>query len=159
MGLDISFYKAKRSKFEETRERIEEINDLINKEYSKTDGTINSKYVSELSLERDKIDPLKEVAYFREYNFLLPFFEYEENCSKIEIKKCQVENFIEVCSEVLANHNKAMVLLPIKNYFSLSIGYYDNWYFEWVKNAKIKFKCILASFNSDEDVLIMNCDW
>ena len=44
---------------------------------------------------------MKEVAYFRKVNFLLPFFDYEENCSDLEISKCQVEDLIARCNLIL----------------------------------------------------------
>lgn len=44
---------------------------------------------------------MEEVAYFRKVNFLLPFFDYEENCSDIKISKCQVEDLVERCNLIL----------------------------------------------------------
>ena len=44
---------------------------------------------------------MKEVAYFRKVNFLLPFFDYEENCSDLEISKCQVEDLVARCNLIL----------------------------------------------------------
>lgn len=44
---------------------------------------------------------MEEVAYFRKVNFLLPFFDYEENCSDIKISRCQVEDLIERCNLIL----------------------------------------------------------
>lgn len=44
---------------------------------------------------------MEEVAYFRKVNFLLPFFDYEENCSDLKISKCQVEDLVERCNLIL----------------------------------------------------------
>lgn len=44
---------------------------------------------------------MTEVAYFRKVNFLLPFFDYEENCSDLEISKCQVEDLVARCNLIL----------------------------------------------------------
>jgi hypothetical protein len=44
---------------------------------------------------------MEEVAYFRKVNFLLPFFDYEENCSNLEISKCQVEDLVARCNLIL----------------------------------------------------------
>ena len=110
MGLDITFYKAKRLKDNETKERLEEIRKELAAEYLKSIDERNSKLINELEDEKEKINPWNEVAYFRKVNFLIPFFGYEENCSNIEIDKYQVEDLIEACKEVLANHDKASFL-------------------------------------------------
>lgn len=159
MGLDINFYKAKRSKDNETKERLEEIRKALAAEYLKSIDERNSKLIKELEDEKEKINPWKEVAYFRKVNFLIPFFGYEENCSNIEIDKYQVEDLIEACKEVLANHDKASFLLPTQTGFFFGSTDYDDWYFDDVQNAKEKFEEILADFDRDEDILLMHCWW
>lgn len=164
MGLDITFYKAKRSKDNETKERLEEISlEEIRKtlatEYIKSIDERNSKVIKELEEEKENTNPWNEVAYFRKVNFLIPFFGYEENCSNIEIDKYQVEDLIEACKEVLANHDKASFLLPTQAGLFFGSTDYDDWYFDDVQNVKEKFEEILADFNRDEDILIMHCWW
>ena len=164
MGLDITFYKAKRSKDNETKERLEEISlEEIRKtlatEYIKSIDERNSKVIKELEEEKENTNPWNKVAYFRKVNFLIPFFGYEENCSNIEIDKYQVEDLIEACKEVLANHDKASFLLPTQAGLFFGSTDYDDWYFDDVQNVKEKFEEILADFNRDEDILIMHCWW
>ena len=159
MGLDITFYKAKRSKANETKERLEEIRKELATEYLKSIGERNSKLINELEDEKEKITPWNEVAYFRKVNFLIPFFGYEENCSNIEIDKYQVEDLIEACKEVLANHDKASFLLPTQEGFFFGSTDYDDWYFDDVQNVKEKFEEVLADFDRDEDILLMHCWW
>lgn len=159
MGLDITFYKAKRLKDNETKERLEEIRKELDAEYLKSIDERNSKLINELEDEKEKINPWNEVAYFRKVNFLIPFFGYEENCSNIEIDKYQVEDLIEACKEVLANHDKASFLLPTQEGFFFGSTDYDDWYFDDVQNVKEKFEEILADFDRDEDILIMHCWW
>ena len=159
MGLDINFYKAKRSKDTETKERLEEIRKALATEYLKSIDERNSKLIKELEDEKEKINPWNEVAYFRKVNFLIPFFGYEENCSNIEIDKYQVEDLIEACKEVLANHDKASFLLPTQAGFFFGSTDYDDWYFDDVQNVKEKFEEILADFDMDEDILLMHCWW
>ena len=48
MGLDITFYKAKRSKDNETKERLEEIRKALATEYLKSIDERNSKLIKEL---------------------------------------------------------------------------------------------------------------
>ena len=159
MGLDITFYKAKRLKDNETKERLEEIRKELDAEYLKSIDERNSKLINELEDEKEKINPWNEVAYFRKVNFLIPFFGYEENCSNIEIDKYQVEDLIEACKEVLANHDKASFLLPTQEGFFFGSTDYDDWYFDDVQNVKEKFEEILADFDRDEDILLMHCWW
>ena len=159
MGLDITFYKAKRSKDNETKERLEEIRKELATEYLKSIDERNSKLIKELEDENEKINPWNEVAYFRKVNFLIPFFGYKENCSNIEIDKYQVEDLIEACKEVLANHDKASFLLPTQAGFFFGSTDYDDWYFDDVQNVKEKFEEILADFDRDEDILLMHCWW
>ena len=159
MGLGITFYKAKRSKDNETKERFEEIRKALAAEYLKSIDERNSKLIKELEDEKEKINPWNEVAYFRKVNFLISFFGYEENCSNIEIDKYQVEDLIEACKEVLANHDKASFLLPTQAGFFFGETDYNDWYFDDVQNVKEKFEEILADFNRDEDILIMHCWW
>ena len=159
MGLDITFYKAKRSKDNETKERLEEIRKALDAEYIKSIDERNSKLINELEDEKEKINPWKEVAYFRKVNFLIPFFGYEENCSNIEIDKYQVEDLIEACKEVLASHDKASFLLPTQAGFFFGSTDYDDWYFDDVESVKTTFESILEDFDQEEDILTMHCWW
>ena len=159
MGLDITFYKAKRSKDNETKERLEEIRKALATEYIKSIDERNSKLIKELEDEEEKINPWNEVAYFRKVNFLLPFFGYEDNCSDLEIDKYQVEDLIEACKAVLEDHDKASFLLPTQAGFFFGSTDYDDWYFDDVQNVKEKFEEVLADFNRDEDILLMHCWW
>ena len=159
MGLDITFYKAKRSKDNETKERLEEIRKALAAEYLKSIDERNSKLINELEDEKEKINPWNEGAYFRKVNFLIPFFGYEENCSNIEIDKYQVEDLIEACKEVLANHDKASFLLPTQAGFFFGSTDYDDWYFDDVESVKTTFESILEDFDQEEDILTMHCWW
>ena len=159
MGLDITFYKAKRSKDNETKERLEEIRKALAAEYLKSIDERNSKLIKELEDEKEKINPWNKVAYFRKVNFLIPFFGYEENCSNIEIDKYQVEDLIEACKEVLANHDKASFLLPTQAGFFFGSTDYDDWYFDDVESVKTTFESILEDFDQEEDILTMHCWW
>ena len=115
MGLDINFNIAKRSRLEETEERLSELNEAINAEYRKPENEFSAERANELEKEYDEINPWKEVAYFRKVNFLLPFFGYEENCSDLEIDKCQVEDLIETCKAVLEDHSTDQIEIDYKS--------------------------------------------
>ena len=159
MGLDINFNIAKRSRLEETEERLSELNEAINAEYCKPENEFSSERANKLSNEYDEINPWKEIAYFRKVNFLLPFFGYEENCSDLEIDKYQVEDLIEACKAVLEDHSKAEELLPTTAGFFFGNTEYNDWYFGDVECVKTTFESILEEFDPEEDILTMYCWW
>ena len=104
-----------------------------------------NKYVSE------KLD------YFSELIIYLSILAIAESPSLVD--KYQVEDLIEACKEVLANHDKASFLLPTQAGLFFGSTDYDDLYFDDVQNVKEKFEEVLADFNMDEDILIMHCWW
>ena len=154
MGLDIRFEKAKRHRVEETEERLNEIEKkLENANYSSV------KEFDSLKKEYDELNPWKEVAYFRKVNFLLPFFEYYEDCSRLEIDDYKIDELLVKCKQVLEDHSLAETLLPTQGGFCFGNTEYNDWYFEDVKEVYDKFSEIAEDFNSDEDMLVMVCWW
>ena len=71
MGLDINFNIAKRSRLEETEERLSELNEAINAEYRKPDSEFSAERANELKKEYDEINPWKDVIRFRQIAKLL----------------------------------------------------------------------------------------
>ena len=153
MGLDIRFEKAKRHRVEETEERLNE----IKKEFENPNYSV--KKFHSLKNEYDELNPWKEVAYFRKVNFLLPFFEYGENCSRLEIDGYKIDELLVKCKQVLEDHSLAETLLPTQGGFFFGNSEYNDWYFEDVKEVYDKFSEIAEDFNSDEDMLSMVCSW
>lgn len=154
MGLDIRFEKAKRHRIEETKERLNEIEkELENANYSSVEefNSLNNEY--------DELNPWKEVAYFRKVNFLLPFFEYGENCSRLEIYEYKIDELLDKCKQVLEDHSLAETLLPTQDGFFFGSIEYDDWYFDDVKEVYDKFSEIAEDFNSYEYMLTMVCWW
>lgn len=105
------------------------------------------------------MNPWKEVAYFRKVNFLLPFFEYGENCSRLEIDGYKIDELLVKCKQVLEDHSLAEELLPTQGGFFFGNTEYNDWYFDDVKEVYDKFSEIAEDFNSDEDMLVMVCWW
>ena len=153
MGLDIRFEKAKRHRVEETEERLNE----IKKEFENPNYSV--KKFHSLKNEYDELNPWKEVAYFRKVNFLLPFFEYGENCSRLEIDDYKIDELLVKCKQVLEDHSLAETLLPTQGGFFFGNTEYNDWYFYYVKEVYDKFSEIAEDFNSDEDMLSMVCSW
>ena len=153
MGLDIRFEKAKRHRVEETEERLNE----IKKEFENPNYSV--KKFHSLKNEYDELNPWKEVAYFRKVNFLLPFFEYGENCSRLEIDGYKIDELLVKCKQVLEDNSLAEALLPTQGGFFFGNTEYNDWYFYYVKEVYDKFSEIAEDFNSDEDMLSMVCSW
>ena len=153
MGLDIRFEKAKRHRVEETEERLNE----IKKEFENPNYSV--KKFHSLKNEYDELKPWKEVAYFRKVNFLLPFFEYGENCSRLEIDGYKIDELLVKCKQVLEDNSLAEALLPTQGGFFFGNTEYNDWYFYYVKEVYDKFSEIAEDFNSDEDMLSMVCSW
>lgn len=82
-------------------------------------------------------------AYFRKVNFL---FAYFENAGKMIdqyyafVDKEDVDDIIDRCERVLADHNLATELLPTQSGFFFGSTDYDNWYFSDVKDCLRQMK-------------------
>ena len=107
---------------------------------------------------------LIEVAYFRKHNWLLPFFEYGQNCSDKVIEKDELEHFIETARQVLeASPDKrievAKEVLPTEAGFFFGDTEYDDYYFECLKKEIEAFEEILEETDFETYEIIMNCWW
>ena len=109
-----------------------------------------------------------EVAYFRKVNFLLPFFGYEENCSDLEIEKCQVKDIVDVCTRILEikenqGIDEAVKIadeeLATEGGFFFGSTEYDECYFNDVEDVLNKFTTILNETDWDNETVYMHCWW
>jgi hypothetical protein len=98
-------------------------------------------------------------VYFRKVNFVYRFFEHklEEECCFVT--RAEMEDLVERCKKVLADHSLAEELLPTRSGFFFGSTDYDDWYFEDVKSCKNQFSKILKKFNEDTDVFYMVFSW
>ena len=116
----------------------------------------------------------KEIAYFRKVNFLLPFFNYQQNCSDVIIEKCLVENLVNLCNSVLKLYHKHKVgeldvfelrkfvseHLPTTSGFFFGSTEYDELnYFKNVESVRDKFSNILDTFDWENETIFMRCSW
>lgn len=82
-------------------------------------------------------------AYFRKVNFIFAYFE--NNGSMVDeyyaiTDKETIEELINRCEKVLANHELAQDLLPTQNGFFFGSTSYDKWYFYDVKDCLKQMK-------------------
>lgn len=88
-------------------------------------------------------------AYFRKVNFL---FAYFENNGKMEdecfawVEQVDVEDIIDRCEKVLADHKLAEELLPTQGGFFFGNTNYDEYFFRCVENVLEKMKGLLPIF-------------
>lgn len=117
----------------------------------------------------DNAKNVNPVAYFRKVNFLIPYFDYEDNRTYMEIAKCQVEDLIEKCNLVLKYKDNDVLsekdideissLLPTCAGFFFGSTDYNEWYFSDIKAVKTKFSNILETLDWDKEILLMWCWW
>ena len=178
-------YDEECTKYRDAQKRY---NDALGKEVEKIKGTTEPNQSDYFDLPKEVTDRLRaefeneaielqrkidecydalysEVAYFRKVNFLLPYFNYEENCSEVVIDKCEVEELIGYCKRVINAKDTdiaesiANELLPTEAGFFFGNTDYDEWYFKDVQEVMDKFTEILNDFDFDENELIMDCWW
>ena len=178
-------YDEEYAKYRDAQKRY---NDALDKEVEKIKGTtepnqsdcfdlpkevedrVRAEFESDAIELQRKLDDCynalySDVAYFRKVNFLLPYFNYEENCSEIVIDKYEVEELIEDCERVLAAKDTdeaesvADELLPTEEGFFFGNTDYDECYFNDVREVADKFTEILDTFDFDENELVMSCWW
>ena len=100
-----------------------------------------------------------EVAYFRKVNFLVGYFDYEDNCSYKVISKSEIVELLDRCKEVLDNHELAQELLPVQEGFFFGSYDYDEYYFDDVKKVQETFTQLVEEIDFNKEELLMYCWW
>lgn len=179
MGLDIIFQKKNKSYDAEKADKLEKQIAKLDKKYktAKTEAT-KQKILDKLSplyKEEENNKKYLEVLYFRKVNFLLPFFNYEDNCSVISITKEQVEELVKRCNYVLdiyndltnndkeldcfELYNKVRDILPTQAGFFFGTTDYNEWYIKAIEYVKDEFEKLLNDFDFENEELFMTCWW
>lgn len=86
----------------------------------------------DMYLEKRKKPPYEEVAYWRKANQIREWFNNKigvENCQHSEVSKELLEELVEDCKKVLADHDLAEELLPTSSGFFFGSQNYDEWYY------------------------------
>lgn len=171
MGLDIYFHKTKRTEWKRFQNDLAAYENLPKDE--QTDG--NNPY-------RD-FDP-EEIGYFRKVNFLMSFFNYEDNCEYKEISKDKLEELRYACIEIcrmkpvrvevtkytfgctvevkdysLADQERCAELLPTQSGFFFGNTDYDQGYFNSVKEVLSWVDGVLDNLDDKKEVVLMYCWW
>jgi hypothetical protein len=162
MGLDIYYSKCKRAEWKKHEEQLKEYESLPSDERE------------DVALHPDRNFDPEEIGYFRKVNFLIPFFDYSENCEYKEITRDELEELERKCAIVSAAIPKvnedgekiywdediarAKKLLPTTSGFFFGSTDYDEWYFEDVKQVLDWVIGVLAELQ-DNEVVLMYCWW
>ena len=102
---------------------------------------------------------IMESAYFRKVNFICRYFSeklVDESCI---VTKAEIEDIIERCKKVLADHSLAKELLPTCDGFFFGSTDYDNWYFKDVEDCQKQMEKLLEDYDETTDVIWVDMSW
>lgn len=99
-----------------------------------------------------------ELGYFRKVNFLVGFFDYEDNCSYKVIDKDELQALKECCESVLHKEDDPAEVLPTQEGFFFGSTDYDEYYYEDVEVVLAWVENVLAQLEDDE-IVLMWCWW
>lgn len=94
------------------------------------------------------------VAYWRKANAIHRYFvencaDGVDNCQPVYVDGSQIEELVNLCKEVLADHSKASELLPTQEGFFFGSTEYDEWYFKDLEKT-VK---MLGNLDFEEDYI------
>ena len=188
MGLDINFWRLKKAAYDQYNQDTEnweeniKPKDITWDEYEKLPEKEREAYDEANRQRPDFSDYAEEIGYFRKVNFLVSFFNYEENCSLQEITYEEVKWLKTACETVLGAYKEseewrnredasdydyedepwedvADSYLPTQEGFFFGSTDYNEYYISDVREVKEWCEKVLADTNKEEDVLIMDCWW
>lgn len=187
MGLDI-YFKARKKNFDR-KDELQKVRDEISaldKEFEEKLSEVSKVYEGELlkgteniikedyfqrcrpldKIETELLNELeREIGYFRKVNFLIPYFDYEDDCSDKVISKGEIEALIDDCKRVLAERDRedredvVRDILPTQCGFFFGSTAYDDYYFNDVEDVLDTFTKILDDVDFDTEDVIMYCWW
>lgn len=102
---------------------------------------------------------IMESAYFRKVNFIYRYFGeklVDESCI---VTKAEIEDIIERCKKVLADHSLAEELLPTCPGFFFGSTEYNDWYFKDVEDCQEQMQKLLEDYDETTDVIWVDMSW
>lgn len=164
MGLDIYFYKAKKGTYQgylnEKKEHFGKYNpNITNSEYDALTEAEKAKYVELFDTAPSLTDRIEEVGYFRKVNFIVSFFEYDDNCSYMPVVKAKFDELLDACNDVLDNNGDAESTLPTLGGFFFGSIDYDEWYFKNVSRVRDWCAGLIANTDWENEEILLWCWW
>ena len=171
MGLDIYFHKTNRKDWKNFQNNLKAYDSLPESEKNEDNNPYNG------------FDP-EDIGYFRKVNFLMSFFNYEDNCKYKEISKDKLEELRHSCIEIGrmkpvryevtkyayggtdmvtvysdADQKRCAELLPTQSGFFFGNTDYDKKYFNDVKEVLSWVDGVLDNLDDKNEVVLMYCWW
>lgn len=96
----------------------------------------------------------KEDAYFRKVNFIYAYFQNKLVEEEAWVTREDLEDLIDKCEKILADHSLAEELLPTQSGFFFGSTDYDDWYFSDVKSCLKQMTKLLKELKDDEQIFV-----
>lgn len=134
-------------------------------DFNKVEGTIDITVRGEkVNINFNKVSHIvEEAAYWRKANQIHNWFVENvqngtDDCKYYYVSKQQLQELIDTCKEVLADHDKAPDLLPTCSGFFFGDTNYDEYYYEDLEYTVKRLEYVLANA-SDRDAFYYNSSW
>ena len=111
----------------------------------------------DMYLEKKNVNgEFSELCYWRKANQIRNWFDSHlengvENCKHTLVTKEDIEELIDTCKKVLADHSLAEELLPTQSGFYFGSTSYDEWYFEDLKDTIEQLETALTLVNWENE--------
>jgi hypothetical protein len=105
------------------------------------------------------------VAYWRKANAIHKWFidnraDGVDECQPIWVNSDYLGELLELCNEVLADHDKADELLPTESGFFFGGTEYDDWYFQDLEYTQRRLTELIPLMKkSDNDSAVYQASW
>lgn len=167
MGLDMYLESHRKDTYELNERAIEFMSDILNFRHRNSEETFVDD--PEWSKTNDSVKGLikhesEQVAYWRKANQIRGWFadllgEDANGVCKGKVSKENIEDLLDTCKQVLADHSLAEKLLPVTEGFFFGSYEYDEYYFEDIKETIEICEKILKEFDFDTNYLIYDEWW
>ena len=101
-----------------------------------------------------------EAMYWRKANAIHNWFvknvqDGQDDCGHYAVTQADLQNLLDVVTEVLDDHSKAHELLPTQSGFFFGNTEYGDWYFQDLQHTKDSLTNLLSKFEEGE----IGWDW
>ena len=127
-------------------------------EHRNVTGTIDIKIDGKpLPIKFKRVSYIDEaVCYWRKANQIHAWFvenvqDGEDNCARYYVDLEDLQELLNLCKQVQADHSRAEELLPSQSGFFFGNTEYDEWYFQDIDNTVAMLTDLLAEDNSGCD--------
>lgn len=154
MGLDM--YLSKKyyigNKYRKPEQRIKVVVPKNQADASSPVSGIHTKKISEIT---------EEAAYWRKANAIHKWFVDniqggEDDCREYYVPREQLQELVDICDKIIANHDLAPKLLPTQVGFFFGGDEYDEYYFGTLKETK---KMLVEALKNEDGNFYYQSSW